>query len=259
MECGETDHRKLWESNLPWLLANMAHLAYFDEATIHELMEPFKAERIAFLEKDGAQAFMVLWDDRAILSFRGSQPLEDHVLPKKRRLGIFRRFRIVCIHKLTLDQKSLLFLNNDVLADLIFKKTRFDHPDDVQVHSGFLGEINKLWGLISPELDAAVGSIPIWVTGHSLGGAMATLAGMRFPFEAVVTFGEPRVGSHIHQVFKAKKHVRYVNGDDPVTRLPPELIFGYDHHGEAVRITDRDGHTDPCHDHSIVYYSENLA
>ena len=87
---------------------------------------------------------------------------------------------------------------------------------------------------------------------------MATLAGMRYPFEEVVTFGEPRVGSNIDIAFKAKSHKRYVNGNDPVTKVPPELFFGYDHHGEPVRIFDPGGRTDFRYDHSIVYYSENL-
>ena len=34
----------------------------------------------------------------------------------------------------------------------------------------------------------------LYVTGHSLGAAMAVVAGMSNKFDKVVTFGEPRVG-----------------------------------------------------------------
>ena len=99
---------------------------------------------------------------------------------------------------------------------------------------------------------------PLCVTGHSLGGAMATLAGMLHSFEKVTTFGEPRVGIHIDKAFKSNSHIRYINGDDPVTKLPPELFYGYEHHGNPIHIADSDEETDFRYDHSIIYYSENL-
>lgn len=67
------------------------------------------------------------------------------------------------------------------------------------------------------------------------------------------------VGIHIDNAFKANNHTRYVNDDDPVTKLPPELIFSYNHHGTPIHIADKDGETDFIYDHSIVYYSENIS
>lgn len=254
----QTNCEKLWETNRPWIFSNMAHIAYFNELKIKEFMDELGAKKTCFYDKGGAQGFLAVWKSKAILSFRGSQPIEEGVI-EKRKLGFFGKFRITHFHKLQLDQQSLLFLSNDVLADLKFEKDPFDDMENVEVHAGFLNEINKLWKLICEDIDRHVGNIPIWVTGHSLGAAMATLAGMRYPFEGVITFGEPRVGSHIDRAFKAKTHTRYVNGDDPVTKVPPELLFGYDHHGNVERISDSDGQTDFRFDHSIVYYSENLA
>ena len=49
---------------------------------------------------------------------------------------------------------------------------------------------------------------------------MATLAGLSHEFEEVVTFGEPRVGAGVGRHFRAGNHVRVVNGDDPVTKVP---------------------------------------
>jgi hypothetical protein len=87
---------------------------------------------------------------------------------------------------------------------------------------------------------------------------MATLAGMRYPFEAVTTFGEPRVGINIHDAFIAKNHIRYVNGNDPVPKLPPERPFGYAHHGDLKPINNHNNENSFLYDHSIIYYSENI-
>jgi len=257
IDSGETDCEKLWQKNHVWFLSNMAHIAYFDEETIKTFMAPLSATTF-FHNIDGAQALLAVWEDRAILSFRGSQPLEN-AADDSGGLGFFSRFRISCFHRIQLDPHSLRFLSNDVIADLSFRKIGFNGMENVKVHSGFLGEFNKIWGSVSANINEYARNIPVWVTGHSLGGALATLAGMSYAFENVITFGEPRVGYHIDKTFKAKNHIRYVNGDDPVTKVPPELLFGYDHHGEVARIEDKDGQTDFRYDHSIVYYSKNLS
>ena len=63
----------------------------------------------------------------------------------------------------------------------------------------------------------------IWVTGHSLGGAIATLAAtslsvQKFNVKGLYTFGQPRIGNG-EFVEKAKqrckfKHSRYVNNNE---------------------------------------------
>lgn len=88
---------------------------------------------------------------------------------------------------------------------------------------------------------------------------MATLAGMKYIFEAVITFGEPRVGRKINLAFQSKKHIRYVNGDDPVTKLPPKLFSYYKHHGEEIKVHDSNGESNVIYDHSIIYYSKNIS
>ena len=251
------DFELLWGTKKSFLLSSMAHISYFHEIKIKSYLSQLGAEKVIFYDIDGAQAFLSLWENKAILSFRGTQPIEDKG-KHHHKLGFFHKFRIKHFLHLPLDPLSLIYLNNDILADLKFIPTTFDNIETVNVHTGFLGELDKLWLNIAEDINQYVKGIPIWVTGHSLGGAMATLAGMRHNFEEVVTFGEPRVGFHVEQAFKAKKHIRYVNGDDPVTKLPPELLFGYNHHGNPIHISDNDGETNIIYDHSIIYYSENL-
>lgn len=252
------DFEKLWKSNPDFIFSNLSHIAYFHADKVNKFMTQLGANETFFYDVNGAQAFLSIWDDKAILSFRGTQPIEG-VGKHHHKLGFFRKLRIKYFWHLPLDPLSLIYLNNDILADLKFIPTSFDNVKNVEVHSGFLGELNKVWKTIKNNIEKDVGSLPLYVTGHSLGGAMATLAGMRHSFEKVTTFGEPRVGIHIDKAFKSNSHTRYINGDDPVTKLPPELFYGYDHHGNPIHITNRNGETDFRYDHSIVYYSENLS
>jgi hypothetical protein len=247
----------LWKSKPAWVFSNMAHIAYFNEEKVKSFAQSLGANKTRFYDIGGAQAFLAVFESRAILAFRGSQPAEDE--PDQVRPGLSDLFGRVDFPSLRFEPKTVQFLSNDVLADVKFRKVPFDDSRDVEVHRGFLGEINKIWNPISSDIKQHAGMVPTWVTGHSLGAAMATLAGMRHAFEGVVTFGEPRVGINIERAFKAREHIRYVNGDDPVAKVPPEKMFGYDHHGVEEKVSDPDGGTNFQYDHSIVYYSNNLA
>ena len=243
-----------WKTNPHWVLAHMAHTAYHPEPKVREVLGRLGATA-RFYDHDGAQAILGTWPDKAILAFRGSEPRETgegtRVADLVRRIGTLLRVEF--------SPELARWLSTDVLADLTFRQTPFDDRQGVEVHAGFLREIDKLWrDPLVPDLESVTRGVPTWVTGHSLGAAMATLAAMRRPFHGVVTFGEPRVGRGIDGVLPAATHVRYVNGDDPVTKIPPEFMR-YGHHGHAAQIADADGSRDFRYDHAIIYYADNLA
>lgn len=248
----------LWNTNQALVFSNMAHIAYFNKEKVEVFLEQLNTTIFHFYNYAGAQAFLAIWHDKAILSFRGTQSIEfdNHKGPK---LSFFDSLKLKFLYHLWLDSHSSALVYNDILANLKLKTTTFDSYEKVKVHSGFLQELNKLWPEIKKDIQQDVGNLPIWTTGHSLGGALSTLAAMRYPFEGVITFGEPRVGSQIELAFKAKNHIRYINGKDPVPSLPPEFIYNYKHHGEEKNISIKEGDADVLYDHSIVYYSKNLS
>ena len=71
------------------------------------------------------------------------------------------------------------------------------------------------------------------MTGHSLGAAMATIAATRYQPHELFTFGSPRVGGK-HFVKNIKcPHLRFMNNNDIVCRIPPAWL-GFRHHGEMI-------------------------
>jgi triacylglycerol lipase len=76
--------------------------------------------------------------------------------------------------------------------------------------------------------------VPIFITGHSLGGALAFLAASVFPPRAAYTFGAPKAGDAVFAFgLDAASVYRMTNHRDIVPAVPPSRIpFDYCHAGE---------------------------
>lgn len=127
---------------------------------------------------------------------------------------------------------------------LAFRGTEFDEPADLltnarlrlvpgpygRVHRGTAQALDAVWPAVAAALD---GEAPLWITGHSLGGAMALLAAARVAaarVQAVHLFGAPRLGdADFAQACEAAlgpRTWRYTNHHDVVPRLMgPPLPF----------------------------------
>jgi len=110
------------------------------------------------------------------------------------------------------------------------------------VHRGFLDGVEAV-EVDLEKFDAAAKSAEhVWVTGHSLGGALAVIAAARLKIRGITcrlcTYGQPRVGfSNFADRFSIElpgKLLRFVNQSDIVPRVPPGLL--YRHTGLVKRI-----------------------
>jgi len=148
---------------------------------------------VQFFDVDGAQGYLLKGADSHVLSFRGTEVTEK----------------------------------SDVLADL--KAGKNLEASGGKVHVGFKDELNKLW----PAITVSLANIDtLYVTGHSLGAAMATIAASRIQTKviALVTFGSPRAGNQEFVNSLAVTHYRVQNNCDDVTKVP-FLLMGFAHHG----------------------------
>ena len=173
------------------LFAQIAETTYEDPGTSAEKFKNLGHDIVRFFNVNGAQGYLLKSDCGYVLSFRGTELKEI----------------------------------SDLFADLQAGKR--DEPSGGRVHHGFQHELNKLW----PEVEAAVAGIDkLYVTGHSLGAAMATIAASRLRDRvvALVTFGSPRVGTPRFVDGCTFTHYRVQNNCDDVTTVPMSL-FGFLH------------------------------
>ena len=140
----------------------------------------------------------------------------------------------------------------DIVADLRFKLIPgADRYGVGEVHEGFDAALDVAWkDLVAKLRKLRNNGQSLWFTGHSLGGALATLAVMRLATEdhqatiqGLYTFGQPRVGGvEFASAFDAQfkdRSFRYVNNQDIVPRVPFRSMR-YRHIGQ-VKYFDRRG------------------
>ena len=113
---------------------------------------------------------------------------------------------------------------------LIDASTHSPTTNPGMAHRGFTRSLNSSWSLIREKIDHCYQpNKKIWVTGHSLGGALATLTALRlkelgYNLGPVYTFAAPAVGCAQLNA-RISDHLqlfRIVTDHDIVPRLPPE-------------------------------------
>jgi hypothetical protein len=200
------------------LLAKMAMLAYiaFEDDEKRKILEGMLTHgRVKLLETiaiDDTEAMVAETDKFIVVAFRGTTTRTD--------------------------------LRTDVQARLNFERIAIEGRP-VKVHSGFYAAFRKVEAQLH-ELLAASEDKPIYLTGHSLGGALALVAAAAFGGDdelgdriaAVYTFGAPRVGGADFPNIVKAPHYRVVNSGDVVPLIPPNWLTGYVHTGTPILLKE---------------------
>ncbi|KAL9408512.1 hypothetical protein AB3S75_046976 [Citrus x aurantiifolia] len=189
-------------------------------------------EKLCFLDNESTDTQVAIWRDsawrRLVVAFRGT------------------------------EQTSWKDLRTDLmLAPVGLNPERIggDFKQEVQVHSGFLSAYDsvriRIISLLKLSIgfkDDSAGPLDMWhvyVTGHSLGGALATLFALELSssqlakqgaiFVTMYNFGSPRVGNkRFADVYneKVKDSWRVVNPRDIIPTVP--RLMGYCHVAQPV-------------------------
>lgn len=175
------------------LFARLSNLAYKNPTEGVQLFNKAGFSKVTYFEYGGSNAYVVENDTDVVIACRGTEVKEW----------------------------------NDVKADLNIKL--INSPDGTgKIHEGFAKYTGKIWEKIKTHV-APMQDKNLWVTGHSLGAAMATLMArectldntLRTP-SALFTYGSPRVGNRdfINNFNAHITHHRWVNDGDIVTKVP---------------------------------------
>jgi pimeloyl-ACP methyl ester carboxylesterase len=159
----------------------------------------------------------------------------------------------------TLDGLKDILLT-DAMNLLVVPEGRFGHDLSAagvgaRFHKGFVDALAAIWDPLSAGVEAEIKrrDRPLWLTGHSLGGALALLAAWLFkrrfvPVHEVCTFGAPMIGNKaacaaFNREF-AGRIFRYINGRDPVPNLPTISLMANEFlHVDTERLLGQDPRT----------------
>jgi hypothetical protein len=128
-------------------------------------------------------------------------------------------------------------------------------PEGGAVHAGFLRALERgdSWDRLARHVRERQRSRTLVLTGHSLGGALATLAAARLGGGArLYTFGAPKVGDRRFAAGPAREGFRIVHARDPVPRLPPLPRYA---HAGALHAIGRGASLGPLADHLPLIYA----
>ena len=192
------------------LFAELSYLSYRSAELVGPAAEQIGLPQIDFFDNDGAQAYRLENNVDAVIACRGTEPHEW----------------------------------NDIQADIDAITALAETAG--RVHRGFKEEVDNLWPMLEGAL---VGNDKaLWFTGHSLGGAMATICAGRCVLSHIdsspsglFTFGSPRVGDRRYVNYVKLDHYRWVNNNDIVTRVPPTWM-GYRHSGREMYLNSKGRH-----------------
>lgn len=233
------------------LFAQISRISYLQPHAVDHYIPRLGLKLEHFADRDGAQAYIFGNETDIIVACRGTEPNDWNDVKA--------------------DVNALM-----VLAETVGR-----------VHRGFKKEVDDLWPALEKVI--ATDERALWFTGHSLGGAMATISAGRcflahIPAtpKGVYTYGAPRVGTKRYINNVTVDLTRWVNNNDIVPRVPPTWL-GYRHtgrrfyintYGKVRRMTQRQrakdrwrgffhglkqGKVDHFSDHAMAGYVRHIA
>ena len=269
--------RAAYSDRTAWMMSEMSALAYLPfegENHFRGLFVASSIAKIARTRKDSADIAKHLGALRGELKRYIDHKLDDDntdASPESEPTGLTNLrsalkkidFEFVCAFNESDTQAFLAKRSSDSIAVLAFRGTEANKWKDVKtdldarfykgtggvkIHSGFRGAYECVREQVQEEVRKLEG-FSLYVTGHSLGGALATIAARdleRDSLAACYTFGGPRVGD---EEFIDDIHApvyRIVNAADGVPRVPPSwltyilvFIISFFHKGLADAIEKR--------------------
>lgn len=234
LEHGVPGHREAFSDRTAWRMAWLSELAYlrFNPLFSNDEHKDFFVDNLSKLvDENRKSALLKLIDALAY------DPAVEESILKNELGGLDLQFQQAFDRKGT---QAVLASSDDFIM-LAFRGTEATSVKDIKadakatlspcetggrIHEGFKGAYDAVADEIQTALNLeAHAAKPLLVTGHSLGGALATVAAKKLRHRAGIaacyTFGSPRVGDEAWVAGIKTPVYRLVNAADCVTMLPP--------------------------------------
>jgi len=234
------------------LLTEVAPIAAHDVDAIPSRRAAYSDRTAAFLAKLAMLAYIAFEDDakrkilEGMLSHGRVKLLETiSIADTEAMVAETDKFVVVAFR----GTSSRAQLMTDMQARLNVARVAVDGRC-VRVHAGFYAAFRKIESKLREVLTAQDEAKAVYLTGHSLGGALALVAAAAFGgndklgdrIAAVYTFGAPRVGGADFPNLVKAPHYRVVNSGDVVPLVPPNWLTGYVHTGMPILLKPNSDH-----------------
>ncbi len=224
-------YRQAYSDRTSMIMACLSELVYlkFNEPLLDETQKRLAKNVTKLLGKEKASSIYKLLD---LLAY-DNQAEEDKL--KKELLSLDLTL------KETFDEKGTqaIIVESEKFYVLAFRGTEANSMADIKtdfkankvpcesggnMHQGFKDAFSLVHNEIQTYINKQLKDKPLFITGHSLGGALATVATKKLVYEQIAacyTYGSPRVGDEEWMLGIKSPVYRLVNSADPVTMLPP--------------------------------------
>ena len=231
-------HRQAYSDRTAWLMACLSELAYvrFNPLFTGGNQKDWFLENISKLIDDGRKASLLkLIDSVGYDADEERRILEESL--NSLRLELSATFDRRGTQAILVSGESSIALAfrgteamsiRDIKADARANKRACESGGEM--HSGFYDAFENVRSMVEGAInDPSHADKPLYVTGHSLGGAVATVAAKKLAhpggIAACYSFGAPRVGDDDWITEIRAPIYRLVNSADCVTMLPPSNEF----------------------------------
>lgn len=227
-------YRQAYSDRTAWIMACLSELAYirFNPLFANNNRKEWFLEGVEKLVGDAKKSSLI-----KLIDMVGY----DHVHERKKLEAELSTLKIRLEETFDSDGTQVILVSHDKFVALAFRGTEKESIKDIKadakakttqcetggkIHSGFKEAFDKVALDIQKKLNEnELENKPLFITGHSLGGALATVAAKKLSYKggiaACYTFGSPRVGNDKWIADIKVPIYRLVNAADCVTMLPP--------------------------------------
>jgi hypothetical protein len=191
--------RAAYSDRTALLMAELAELAYQDQGQLPALLQAGGFQLVGAFNAASVAGFVAVAPGQlAVLAWRGTADLADWGY------------------------------------DLDARPIEMPGPLGIEVHEGFWRAFSAAQTAARALVDRIPADLGLYITGHSLGGALAQIGAAAFERDtlaACYTFGSPRVATARFDELVKCPHYRVVDQWDLVPAVPPAL-HGFRHTGD---------------------------
>lgn len=247
------ENRLGYSDRMAYILAEMSELAYYEvekyDDIVAQLFEDAKKEFPEAKNTELINKFIESYRSQFRLSETMGEEEQFESLLKKKNFVFIKPYLnvgpsqgFVCVYKKAGEIPYIVvaFRGSEKKVDDWLTNadalpiTKLVEGGEEKVHSGFYGNFENFRETLEPLISKAKtearrgsnlkGDIPIFFTGHSLGGALAMITTKEIYPDgagATYTFGAPRLGNYDYFRNVKTPIYRVVNSSDIVPRVPP--------------------------------------